>query len=468
MPPAANTPPRRPHPHHGAHLLAAAVVAFVVALLYRGDESPDRSEPQVAPPPAVAPAEANPWRAAARLVEEDRHEPTGRKAAVRVPPQLQHYADRRRFLGIQVAAWREQGYELPHDDAELAQMIDRGELVEVPPVGADYVLYGVGANATGEPLVHLDRATGQEVPLYPRYDVYEDDDHARQAAIEETQAALKDAQARLAKTPRAQRKARAALARDIKALRAEVAAKSAARKRLAAWYDDYDRRKLLVSEWQTLDALAGRLSGKRRYDLTRTEDRRAFRGRLLSFLRPAARDLVLEAARAYRSEFSRPLPVTSLVRTEQYQRQLGETNPNATRIAAPPHTTGLAFDVYYKYMTRAEQESLMGWIGRLESEGRLEALRENRDHIHVFALPEGRPSETLIAQAMDVVTGGRWPRATPAGRRTAVADRAPARTSAARAARRQASAVRAPSRTPAKKASAPVKRPARRSRTPRR
>lgn len=451
------SPPAR-HPHHGAHVLAVVLVALFLALVYRGDEAPLPAEPQVAPPPAVSAPEVNPWREAARRVEEDRGEPAGRKASVRVPSQLRHYADRRRFLAIQVAAWREQGYDLPRDDAALAEMIRSGELVEVPSVGGDYVLYGVGANAGDEPFQHFDRATGQEIRLYPRYDLYEDDDRSWAAEIEEKQGRTKEAQGRLARTPRAQRKTRTAITKEIRGLRSEVTALEARRKRLAAWYKDYDRRRVLASEWQALQEVGRSLPGKRRYDLDTPADRRALRGRMLSFLRPPARDLMLEAAAGYRQKFGRPLPVTSLVRSEQYQRQLGETNPNATRIAAPPHTTGLAFDVYYRYMTKAEQEDLMDWIARLESGGRLEALRENRDHIHIFALADGRPSEALIAQSRDIAAGAGRLAAAPQAKGAATAKTPPARGRAART-------MKPSSGAGARKAVAPVERPAPRRQT---
>ena len=43
----------------------------------------------------------------------------------------------------------------------------------------------------------------------------------------------------------------------------------------------------------------------------------------------------------------------------------------------------------------------MATIGGMESAGKLEALRENRDHYHVFAFAQGRrPSEQLIAEAL--------------------------------------------------------------------
>src|SRR5262249_41409756 len=122
---------------------------------------------------------------------------------------------------------------------------------------------------------------------------------------------------------------------------------------------------------------------------------------LLSFIRPAARDVLQEIARAYKEKFDRPLPVTSLIRPEQYQQQLSETNPNATKIAIPPHATGLAFDLYYFYMSAAEQDYLMERIAALKRAGRIEALRENRDNIHVFAFAYGTPpQEKLIAEAI--------------------------------------------------------------------
>jgi hypothetical protein len=333
----------------------------------------------------------NPWKAAARLVEENRGQPIGRAARVHVPAELRHYADKRRFLALQVAGWMEKDYPIPKDEADLAAMIDRGEMVEVPALGKDHILYGVGANATGEPLAHFDRATGREIPLFSRYDLFEDAAAEWSAQADAKKAAAAEATAQAAKIPRAQAR----------------------------------RRRVLVAERQTLDDLAQRL-GKRSYDLDDPQDRRAFRGRLLSFLRPPARDRLLDLAARYHTRFGRPLPITSLVRTEQYQRQLGETNPNATRISIPPHTTGLAYDVYYHYMTGPEQDELMDMVAEDERAGRVESLRENRDHIHIFAFADGRrPPETLVAEAMGVV---RRPRTAAGGAKTdAAATRAATR-----------------------------------------
>jgi hypothetical protein len=145
--------------------------------------------------------------------------------------------------------------------------------------------------------------------------------------------------------------------------------------------------------------------GGRAYDLQDPADRRALRGRLLTFLRPEARTVMEGIARDYASAFGRPLPVTSLVRSHRYQRVLRRTNRNATSIDAPPHSTGLAFDVLTRFMTAAEQEHLMGLVARLEAEGRVEALREaNREHIHVFAFADGtRPAADLVARSLELV-----------------------------------------------------------------
>jgi DNA-binding transcriptional regulator YdaS (Cro superfamily) len=142
-------------------LLALAVIAGGFALPYfRRTHSAPAPAPEsaAAPPPAVVPSEVNPWREAARLVEEDRGQAIGRAARVHVPAELRHYADKKRFLALQVAGWMEKDYPIPDDEADLAPMIDRGEMVEVPAFSKDHVLYGVGANATGEPLAHFDRA----------------------------------------------------------------------------------------------------------------------------------------------------------------------------------------------------------------------------------------------------------------------------------------------------------------------
>src|SRR5687768_12022744 len=109
-----------------AFVLVGSTLAFFRPDLLRLEDAP-APETHIAPPPQVPGPAVNRWREAAKRVEEDRGQPTGRSARVKVPPQLLHYGDKRRFLAIQVAGWREQNYELPHDDAGLARLIRKGQ-----------------------------------------------------------------------------------------------------------------------------------------------------------------------------------------------------------------------------------------------------------------------------------------------------------------------------------------------------
>lgn len=166
---------------------------------------------------------------------------------------------------------------------------------------------------------------------------------------------------------------------------------------IADYYGSADARAELFKEYATLAALA-RDFGGRSYDLGDTASAREFQARMLSFARPPALAMIEELGAAYEEKFGRPLPVTSLIRTQEYQRELREAgNPNAANVGVPPHTTGLAFDIYYHFMTAAEQQFVMDMVAGLERDGRVEALRELRDHYHVFVFPEGRrPEEALV------------------------------------------------------------------------
>jgi hypothetical protein len=49
----------------------------------------------------------------------------------------------------------------------------------------------------------------------------------------------------------------------------------------------------------------------------------------------------------------------------------------------------------------------MSIVAKLKDKGRVEALRENRNHIHIFAFADGhRPDESLIAKEINQVGGG--------------------------------------------------------------
>src|SRR6185369_2718706 len=131
-------------------------------------------------------------------------------------------------------------------------------------------------------------------------------------------------------------------------------------------------------------------------------DRQSMKISLLRALRPQAVKVLEEIAEKYHASFGRRLPVSSLVRPEQYQHALRKVNRNAVLIDTTPHSTGLAFDIDYRYMSSAEQSFLMIELARLEDVGRIEVLRERTANYHVFVFMNGtRPSDELIAASLN-------------------------------------------------------------------
>ena len=348
-------------------------------------------------PESVPAARIDPWKEAALKIEEERGEPTGRKAEIEVPAQLKHYADRRRFLAVQVAEWRGQRFETPHDYAGLVALVRRGDLVEAPALGTDFILYGVGENASDEPFAHYDRATGKSVTLYATDAELEQEDAQLDEAGKQHDEAIKALAEELKAAPKRDRELRKKLTEETTERKREAAALVERRKLLDRFYKNEKRRAVLAAEYAELSALARDFAG-RSYDLNDPASRKEFKVRLLSHVRPAALKVIEEVARAYREKFGRHLPVTSLVRTDEYQRRLSTVNANATTIETAPHTTGLAFDIYYRYMTAGEQEFVMAELARLRDAGRVEALRELRDHYHVFAFLEGKPPDERLVR----------------------------------------------------------------------
>ena len=157
----------------------------------------------------------------------------------------------------------------------------------------------------------------------------------------------------------------------------------------------------VTRDYQPLQTLAKSFGG-RSYNLDDPADREALKSNMLSSLRPAALKILEEVAAAYHQQFDRPLPVSSLVRPEAYQHALRRVNRNAVLVEAPPHSTGLAFDIDYRYMSGAEQTFIMNELARLKNEGRIEAIRERNANYHVFAFLNGaRPNDDLIAASLD-------------------------------------------------------------------
>jgi hypothetical protein len=342
----------------------------------------------------------DPYTTAVLKVEEDRGEAVGRKAEGEVPAELKQYPEARRFLAIQESAAREAGLKSPHDFAELADWVKEGGLTEAPRLGRGYVIYGVGLAATGE-LTHYDAGRGRSVPLFADESGLKSYADGLDAQRTQLESELKDANEKLKAVDRKDKQARAQLNAVAAAKRKEIAGVEDRVKSLKLYYAAPKERAALFSEYDTLASLA-RDFGGRAYDLNDAASVKEFQARLLTYVRPAALAVLEELGSAYQEKFGRPLPVTSLIRTEEYQRTLREAgNANAGSFAVEPHTTGLAFDIYYHFMSAAEQQFVMDEIAQLERDGRVEALRELRDHYHVFAFPKGvRPDEKLVEKIL--------------------------------------------------------------------
>jgi hypothetical protein len=377
--------------------LAIAVVFLLMLTVYSCQSSKSPKSP-LDETPSQEDAKARAYKEAEKKVEEARGEPVGRKAQITIPKELQHYADRRRFLAIQFAAWGEFRNEIPQGYLELLELIQKGGLVEMEKLGDDYLLYGVGETADTEPFSYYDAATGENITLYENVEEFAQAQSEFTDAMNQLLTQIANLKTQIASSNDKALKSR--LNFIMKESEAAFSEASLKKNLSEIFYKDPVRREMLFARYAWLANAAANFSGKS-YDLKNPEERRALKMRLLSFLRPEARAMILQIAARYKEKFGRHLPVTSLIRTTQYQNQLRETNANAANVEVPPHTTGLAFDIFNAWMTAEEQNFLMNLIAKLESSGQLEALRENRDHIHVFAFARGKPpSENHIEQAL--------------------------------------------------------------------
>lgn len=336
----------------------------------------------------------NRWTLAVQQVKADRGEPMGKQAKVDIPHQVRHYGDTRRFLAIQVAEVKEHGLRTPQDLVELGEMVAKGEMVSLPPATDKYVLFGVGAHARKNAFTRY--INGTSVPVYDDNGLRREYQQMAEARTHREQeiATLKQEMSGLGKKERSKR---GKLQSQITAAQAVIKANNEDKELLDRFYDNAETREQLFNQYRSLEALAKNFR-ERDFDIEDDTARRDMKVRLLSSMRPEALAVLEEIADGYYEKFQRPLPITSLVRPDEYQHALSKVNPNATKIETPPHSTGLAFDIYYRYMTAAEQAHVMDHLSKLKDAARIEVLRENRDHYHVFAFVDGnRPNERLIA-----------------------------------------------------------------------
>ncbi len=148
------------------------------------------------------------------------------------------------------------------------------------------------------------------------------------------------------------------------------------------------------SDFNTLLDLASNFSGMK-YDIANPDHRRQMKIRLLRMFHPRAKPILIRLAQAYYAKFQRPLRVTSLSRSMEYQISLNKNNPNSFKVrgpgSTPPHTSGCAFDLARKHMTAEEQNFMMDELAKMEREGILDALREGNLNacFHVFIYDDG-------------------------------------------------------------------------------
>jgi hypothetical protein len=149
-------------------------------------------------------------------------------------------------------------------------------------------------------------------------------------------------------------------------------------------------------KFQVMSQLAGNFSGQK-YDLGNPSDRKQMRMRLLRMFNQRARPILLELADAYFKKFGRPLRVTSLTRSMDYQILLNKGNANSFKVrgegSLPPHTSGCAFDLARKHMPAEEQNFVMQKLAEMERSNRLDALIEYGANacFHVFIYDDGKP-----------------------------------------------------------------------------
>lgn len=149
-------------------------------------------------------------------------------------------------------------------------------------------------------------------------------------------------------------------------------------------------------KFASIARLAENFAG-RKYDLNTPGDRKQMRMRLLRMFQPRAKPILKELSDAYHSRFGRPLRVTSLTRSMDYQILLNAGNANSFKVrgegSLPPHTSGCAFDLARKHMPAEEQNFVMAKLAEMERDGKLDALIEYGLNacFHVFIYHDGNP-----------------------------------------------------------------------------
>ena len=379
---------------------AASGVAIWAALRFTAPKQHWFAAATNPPPNLIYSIDSDRWAQAVARAKEDRTQDANANVALEVPSELRHYEDRHWFLATQVAEVKKNSIQNCQDFLDVAAMISRGDLVPVPVVTDDYVLLGVGAKADQDAFTRYEDdhplALYDETQLANEYQRLANERSNLQSEIARLNAQIRS----LKGSDRARRNE---LQSRASADQQQLASVDDQKSALDKAYGQADQRQKLFKDFESLQTLAKNFRG-RSYDPGNATDREALKVAMLSSIRPAALKILEEVASAYRRQFNRPLPVSSLVRPEEYQHTLRRYNRAAVLIDTPPHSTGLAFDIDYRYMSVAEQNFVMNYLAQLKRDGRIEVLRERGANFHVFAFVDGvRPPDELIkASLVDV------------------------------------------------------------------
>src|SRR5437660_1824301 len=385
--------------------IAAGAWAFIH---FRALKRQALRQPDMPIQPSERGADPDPWAHSIEKVREDRG--AAGNVVLEIPPELRHYEDRHWFLATQVAEVKKFNVQPVQDFVDLAAMIERGEVVPVPAVTDTYILFGVGARVDGG--------------VFTRYVANQNIELNDEAGLRDAYARMETAHANLPKEisglqeqlgvlKKSDVTKQDELQKEINAKQQELKSNDENKAQLDQYYgqssgqsySSAESRPKLLRDYESLQALAKNFRG-RSFSLDDSSDRQALKIYLLSSLRPEGLKILEEVAKRYHDKFDRPLPVSSLIRPEQYQRALRRVNRYAVLIDTPPHSTGLAFDIVYRYMGGAEQNFLMTELARLQQERRIQVIRERSASYHVFAFIDGqRPGDETLTASLEEAGG---------------------------------------------------------------
>ena len=147
-------------------------------------------------------------------------------------------------------------------------------------------------------------------------------------------------------------------------------------------------------KYAILKRLADNFYGQK-YDLENSIDRQNMRRRLLRMFNRDSRKMLEELCKAYYEKFNRPVKITSLIRTLDYQIYLGTINGFAAKVSVQnsysPHTSGCAFDVGHASLSNEGKNFLMVKLDEWNDAQKGDAIIESGNCFHAFIYYDGRP-----------------------------------------------------------------------------